>query len=156
MRRLIGTRLESAHRIGPVRGVLRLPNFFRASHGSGWVLIGDAGHHKDPLAARGISDAFRDAQSVSEAITVGLEQGTLHKTLAEHEQRRDDASWRVTELNAALSTMSGTPEDTQRTWAELAAADAAAASTSGSRTSGRFPSRDCKFNGVTRTKGTPG
>src|SRR3712207_9569636 len=40
--------------------IFDLPNFFRKPHGSGWALVGDAGYHKDPYGAQGISDAFRD------------------------------------------------------------------------------------------------
>ena len=36
--------------------------------GSGWALVGDAGFTKDPLSARGISDAFRDAELAARAI----------------------------------------------------------------------------------------
>ena len=49
-----------------------MPNFFRTPYGPGWALVGDAGYHRDPLAAQGISDAFRDAQLLSEAINAGL------------------------------------------------------------------------------------
>lgn len=43
-------------------GMVSLPNFFRRPFGEGWALVGDAGHHKDPLVARGISGAWRDAE----------------------------------------------------------------------------------------------
>lgn len=49
-----------------------LPNFFRTPYGPSWALVGDAGYHRDPLTAQGISDAFRDAQLLSEAIDAGL------------------------------------------------------------------------------------
>ena len=31
--------------------------------GRGWALAGDADHHKDPIIARGIADAFRDLEA---------------------------------------------------------------------------------------------
>lgn len=49
-----------------------LPNFFRRPYGPGWALIGDAGHHKDPTLARGISDAFCDADLLANAVDAGL------------------------------------------------------------------------------------
>ena len=52
---------------GPHRWMVELPNFFRVPFGPGRALVGDAGHHKDPLVARGISDAFRDAEFLAEA-----------------------------------------------------------------------------------------
>ena len=39
-----------------------LPGFFRTPFGPGWALVGDAGYHKHPITAFGISDAFRDAR----------------------------------------------------------------------------------------------
>ena len=38
----------------------------------GWALVGDAGYHKDPNTAQGITDAFRDAELLAEAIDAGL------------------------------------------------------------------------------------
>lgn len=40
--------------------------------GDGWALIGDAAYHRDPLSARGISDALRDAELLAGAIIEGL------------------------------------------------------------------------------------
>jgi hypothetical protein len=37
----------------PLRGTAALPTFFRTASGPGWALVGDVGHHKDPLIARG-------------------------------------------------------------------------------------------------------
>ena len=39
-------------------GATDIPNFFRKPYGSGWALVGDAGYHKDPYTAQGITDAF--------------------------------------------------------------------------------------------------
>jgi flavin-dependent dehydrogenase len=44
---------------------------FRKPYGPGWALVGDAGYFKDPFAAHGISDAFRDAELLTEAIVDG-------------------------------------------------------------------------------------
>ena len=35
------------------------PEFVPKSAGPGWALVGDAGYHRDPAAAQGITDAFR-------------------------------------------------------------------------------------------------
>ena len=47
-------------------------NFLRVPHGPGWVLIGDAGHQKDPCTAQGITDAFLDAENCAAIIDAGL------------------------------------------------------------------------------------
>ncbi|MFI1393500.1 NAD(P)/FAD-dependent oxidoreductase [Streptomyces sp. NPDC020681] len=61
--RLPGLRpLERLHGTGTQR------NFFRRASGPGWALVGDAAHHKDSITARGITDAFRQAQSLADAI----------------------------------------------------------------------------------------
>jgi flavin-dependent dehydrogenase len=61
-------RMRGATRETRFAGIADLPNFFRKPYGPGWALVGDAGHHKDPITALGISDAFRDADAVSAAL----------------------------------------------------------------------------------------
>ncbi len=53
----------TAHRAFP--GV---PGFIREGHGPGWALVGDAGYFRDPLTAHGITDAFREAELLAEAV----------------------------------------------------------------------------------------
>lgn len=50
------------------KGVGNRPNYFRKPGGPGWALVGDAGAHKDPITAQGITDAFRDAELLAQAI----------------------------------------------------------------------------------------
>jgi len=82
-----GVRVRVIER-SPLRGTGDLPTFFRASAGPGWALAGDAGHHKDPLTARGIADAFRDAELITAAVTSGWD-GDLDEALAAYPARRD-------------------------------------------------------------------
>jgi hypothetical protein len=42
--------------------------YFRQSAGSGWVLIGDAGHFKDFTPAQGIADALRQVERLVEML----------------------------------------------------------------------------------------
>lgn len=58
--------IEHAEQVGTVHGTGDQQNFFRRAHGPGWALIGDAGHHKDSLTARGISDAFLQADLLAD------------------------------------------------------------------------------------------
>ena len=46
--------------------------FFRVAGGPGWALVGDAGYHKDPITAQGMSDAFRDAELLADAVDAAL------------------------------------------------------------------------------------
>jgi hypothetical protein len=50
--------LADARLAGQPLGTRDLPTFFRRAAGTGWALVGDAAHHKDPFAARGIADAL--------------------------------------------------------------------------------------------------
>jgi 2-polyprenyl-6-methoxyphenol hydroxylase-like FAD-dependent oxidoreductase len=52
--------------------------------------VGDAGAHKDPLLANGISDAFNDAATLAEALDSGLSgREPLDATLAAWGRQRD-------------------------------------------------------------------
>ncbi len=74
-------------------GVAHLPNFFRRPFGPGWALVGDAGYTKDPFTAQGISDAFRDAELLAEALDNVFTGGSEAETaLADYERQRNDAS----------------------------------------------------------------
>lgn len=47
---------------------MAVPNYFRKPYGPGWALVGDAGYNKDYITAQGISDAFRDAELLTDAL----------------------------------------------------------------------------------------
>jgi flavin-dependent dehydrogenase len=83
----LAARVSRATRADRFRGTGRLPNFYRRSHGDGWALVGDAGYHKDPILALGISDAFRDAQLLADTIDAGLPLENYEK--ARNEQSAD-------------------------------------------------------------------
>jgi flavin-dependent dehydrogenase len=63
--------------------------FFRKPFGDGWALVGDAGYYKDPVTGHGITDAFRDAELLANALT--SDGGDL----AGYQTRRDDMSAEV-------------------------------------------------------------
>ena len=95
-----GTRVES------FTGTGDLPSFFRRPYGPGWALVGDAGYHKDPYLGQGITDAFRDADLLSEAIDAGLSgRFPLQAALAEYEGRRNQAARPLYELNCRLAAL---------------------------------------------------
>lgn len=74
-------------------GAADLPNFFRKPHGPGWALVGDAGHHKDPYLALGVSDALRDAEFLSDALNEGFcGRAPFDAALEAYEQRRNEAA----------------------------------------------------------------
>ncbi len=71
----LGELLAGARRVGPARLMSRWHGFFRESAGPGWVLLGDAGHFKDPTPGQGISDALRQAAALAPAIERALGGG---------------------------------------------------------------------------------
>jgi 2-polyprenyl-6-methoxyphenol hydroxylase-like FAD-dependent oxidoreductase len=94
----LGARVRAAKREERFVGTQDVPNFFRRSHGPGWVLAGDAAYHKDPCTAQGISDAFRSAESVAEAVHEGLSGARpMANALADAEKRRTEAAMPVFE-----------------------------------------------------------
>ena len=83
-------RLAAGRLVSEVRGAANLRNFRRRSHGAGWALLGDAGQHKDPIGAHGMSDAFTDAAGLARAIDDGLGgRLDLDRSLARYAARRD-------------------------------------------------------------------
>jgi 2-polyprenyl-6-methoxyphenol hydroxylase-like FAD-dependent oxidoreductase len=88
--------LAGARRVGPVWMMSRWHGFFRESAGPGWVLVGDAGHFKDPTPGQGISDALRQAVELAAAIERGL-GGAVSVDLALDEwwSWRDRDAWEM-------------------------------------------------------------
>jgi flavin-dependent dehydrogenase len=62
----VAKRLEQTSEPTHVRIAAELPSYFRASSGPGWVLIGDAGHFKDPIIGQGIRDALWAGRTLAE------------------------------------------------------------------------------------------
>jgi menaquinone-9 beta-reductase len=63
---------------GRIRGTLKERFFFRRAVGSGWALVGDAGHHKEFVIGDGITEALRQARSLASAIARGTD-AALHR-----------------------------------------------------------------------------
>jgi flavin-dependent dehydrogenase len=115
----IADALAGARRVGRFFGVLRWEGFFREASGPGWVLVGDAGHFKDPTPAQGIQDAFRQvdeiAPAILEAATGGEER--LDRAVRAWARWRDrDAAehyWLATDLGKAGAVPAVLPELTR-------------------------------------------
>lgn len=89
----LANRLRKGMREERFYGTGDLPNFFRKPHGPGWALVGDAGYHKDPISARGVSDAFRDAALLAEAVDAGFSgRLSLDEALTGYERQRNEAA----------------------------------------------------------------
>jgi len=81
----------------PVGGLSALRShqaFFRTSCGPGWVLVGDAGHFKDPAPGQGISDALRQAERLAPAVLGAWGEG-LDGALRRWERWRNDDAYEM-------------------------------------------------------------
>jgi flavin-dependent dehydrogenase len=89
----IAERVRRGTQVERFMGTGYLPNFFRKPYGPGWALAGDAGHYKDPICGLGISDAFRDAEFLAEAVDDGLSgKRPMQEALADYQQQRDQSA----------------------------------------------------------------
>jgi menaquinone-9 beta-reductase len=70
--------------------------YFRRCAGPGWALVGDASWFRDPMTAHGITDAFRDAALLAEAVTTG--------TLPGYEALRDRLSGPIFEVSDRIAS----------------------------------------------------
>jgi 2-polyprenyl-6-methoxyphenol hydroxylase-like FAD-dependent oxidoreductase len=105
----LGARVRSGRVEAPVRGSVDLPNIVRrpiGGPGAGWALVGDAGYHRDPITGHGITDAFRDAELLANALDLALRNpgGCADEALAVYQTRRDLALRETFDLTRALST----------------------------------------------------
>jgi 2-polyprenyl-6-methoxyphenol hydroxylase-like FAD-dependent oxidoreductase len=123
----VAERLDNAQRATRILGMAELPSFFRQPFGPGWALVGDAGHHKDPLVARGISDAWRDSQLLADAVIAGWsERAHLRSRLADYQRVRDRASIGLTRLNAEIARLDRPLQEMSELWLQLGDAERAA------------------------------
>lgn len=88
-------RLRDARRVERLYGTGDQQNFFRRAAGAGCALVGDAGHHKDSITARGITDAFHQADLLADRVGGPLhdpgDRAGLDAALARYARERDEA-----------------------------------------------------------------
>jgi flavin-dependent dehydrogenase len=106
----LAERLREARRTSPVQGMLRQPNQVRQAFGPGWALVGDAGYYRDAVTAYGISDAFRDAELLADALDRALGGDTKESTaLAAYQHQRDRAFREIFEITCRLAAYPPVP-----------------------------------------------
>lgn len=66
---VVAGRMRCAERVTEVRGMKHIGNLYRQPGGSGWALVGDAYHQKDPLDGQGIYDAVFTAKALAAELT---------------------------------------------------------------------------------------
>lgn len=116
----LAERVRQGKQVGRFRGTVDLPNFFRKSSGPGWALVGDAGYHKDPYAAQGIMDAFRDVELLVKAIDVGWAgRRPLEEALADYERQRNALALPLYEYDTQAASFAPRPPERQQIMAAL-------------------------------------
>ena len=116
----LAERVRGGRRVERFRGTDALPFFFRKPYGPGWALVGDAGYHKDPITAEGITDAFRDAELLTDALDEGFTGARpAEAALAGYEQRRNEAALPVYEFTRQLAALAPAPPELQALFAAL-------------------------------------
>ncbi|MGA4844528.1 NAD(P)/FAD-dependent oxidoreductase [Streptomyces sp. G45] len=97
-------RMAAGERVEQLYGTGHQENYFRKAFGPGWALIGDAVHHKDSITARGITDAFLQAESLTGHIGEDLhDEAALQEALEAYEEDLDEdfANFYQSALNVA-------------------------------------------------------
>jgi len=103
-------RLRGAKRETRLAAVGDLHGFFRTPYGPGWALVGDAGYHKDPITAFGISDAFRDAEQAAAALDHAFSgRRPYAEAMAAWQQTRDAESLPVCGLTCEFAKIEPPP-----------------------------------------------
>jgi flavin-dependent dehydrogenase len=101
----LAARVRAGARVTGFRGVRGLPSYLRRPVGPGWLLVGDAGYHRDPYSAHGMTDAFRDAELAAAAI-LDAAGGTVREpaAMAGYADLRDDFAVPMYEATAQLAS----------------------------------------------------
>jgi 2-polyprenyl-6-methoxyphenol hydroxylase-like FAD-dependent oxidoreductase len=116
----LADRVRAGRREARFVGTADLPNFFRKPYGAGWALVGDAGYHKDPHLGQGITDAFRDAELVADAVDAALSgRRPWDVALAAYEEARNQAVLPMYELTCELARLQPPAPERQQLLAAL-------------------------------------
>jgi flavin-dependent dehydrogenase len=108
-------RIRGAKRESKFIGSAELPGYFRKPFGPGWVLVGDAGYHKNPITAMGINDAFRDAELVAGALDDAFsDRRSFDEGMSDYQRTRDQVAMPVYEFTCDFATMEPPPAEMQQ------------------------------------------
>jgi 2-polyprenyl-6-methoxyphenol hydroxylase-like FAD-dependent oxidoreductase len=98
-----GERVRDAERVSRWRTGCAT-SFCRTPVGKGWCLLGDAGLTMDPITAAGITNAFRDATLLAEAVDEGL-GGDVDGALGGFEERRNATSTPLYQFTSEMARL---------------------------------------------------
>jgi menaquinone-9 beta-reductase len=107
-------------RLGPIRVLTNWHGYFRESAGPGWVLVGDAGHFKDPTPGQGIGDAFRQAARLAPVIEEGMGNTSPDEAMRRWWHWRDDDAYEMHWFATDMGASGAAPLWTKRFMRDLA------------------------------------
>lgn len=123
----LGERVRAGKRVERFRAASDLAGWFRKPYGPGWALVGDAGYHLHPITAQGITNAFLDAERLSEAIDAAFSgRRPLADAMAGYQQGRDDEVVPMYEMTFDLAQIDRPPPPEMQALLAAVARDQAA------------------------------
>src|SRR5688572_16727134 len=111
----LAERLDGGRREERFAGTGFIPNFLREPYGAGWALVGDAGYHKDPITAQGITNSFSHAEMLFEALDEGFSGcRKMKNALADYEHRRNEEVLPMFDYTCQLAKLEPLPAEMLR------------------------------------------
>ncbi|HMJ96332.1 MAG TPA: NAD(P)/FAD-dependent oxidoreductase [Thermoleophilaceae bacterium] len=108
-------RIKGATRESGFMGAGDLAGYFRKPYGPGWALVGDAGYHKHPITAFGITDAFRDAEAVATALDETFsERRSFDDAMADYQRARDEEAMPIYGFTCDFAKLEPPPPEMQQ------------------------------------------
>jgi flavin-dependent dehydrogenase len=108
-------RIHGAKRESGFMGAGDLAGYFRKPYGPGWALVGDAGYHKHPITAFGITDAFRDAEAVATALDDTFsERRSFDEGMADYQRARDEEALPIYGFTCDFAKLEPPPPEMQQ------------------------------------------
>ena len=108
-------RMNGAKRETRFVGTGDLPGFFLKPYGPGWAVVGDAGYHKHPITAFGITDAFRDAEAVAGALDDAFAgRRPYDDAMADYQRNRDQEALPIYDFTCDFAKLEPPPAEMQQ------------------------------------------
>jgi flavin-dependent dehydrogenase len=108
-------RINAATRETRFMGAGDLAGYFRKPYGPGWALVGDAGYHKHPITAFGITDAFRDAEALATALDdTFAERRSFDEAMADYQRARDEEALPIYGFTCDFAKLEPPPPEMQQ------------------------------------------
>ncbi len=100
----LAERVANATRESEFQGMADLPHFKLPAGGPGWLLVGDAGYHVDPILGFGISNAWDHLEFAADAAHAVLSgAATDEEAAARYQEQRDEVLQPFWEANLEFS-----------------------------------------------------